>query len=322
MASTWADLGSGDYTNPELSSKARMLQALESRFFDIVEPADDLALGKNHGDKVAWKIFGRVSGTATSPLTENQTVPFAVLPEYEVSTTVYERGLALSYTGQREDLDRLSIKDPIIKALKDSSSRTHNKLIYDALAAGRSFCYTALTASTRNFTTNGTPTGTAAIGFSAFHAREVVKDLEKVNTPKFDGKGYVCIGSPTMIHGLITDTASGGFIDVKKYTSEADGLLTGEIGSFFGTRYIKDNDVLNGSLDAIGTGSAFGSGFFLGAEACKEITVYPMELRANSNLGGDFGRQAGIAWLSLLGYKTVKNYTAHGEGTVCHYTTA
>lgn len=323
---TWADQGGGTYANPELSSKLRFQNSLQSRFFECVEPGGDVALSKNHGDTVALKLWGRNTTVATTALSETGTVPYITLPEYTVTAQVFQRGVAMAWTGQREDLDRLAVEDPIIHGLKDHSSRTHNKLIYDALVAGRSFCYTPLSASTGNFTTNGSPTGTAAVNFSGFHVRNIVKNLKKYNVAPFDGDNYLCIGSPTMLAGLFEDgSVSGGFVDVQKYSpTYADGLINGEIGKYFKTRFVEDNDVLNGSLDAIGSGSAFGSGFFLGAEACKEISVYPMELRANMNLGGDYGRQKGIAWLSLLAYKTIGNYTTHGIGfgSVCHYTSA
>lgn len=318
-ALTWADQGGGTFANPELSKEARMIAALKSKFFDIVEPAGDLALNKNHGDTVALKIWGRISGTATTPLSETSPVPFGTLPEYTVTAQMYQRGFALAYTGMREDLDRLSIETPVIHALKEHSSRTHNKLIYDALVAGRSFCYSATSATEGTFTSNGTPSGTQASLPKGFHIRAIVKNLRKLNTPAFDGENYVAVGSPTFCAGLFEDaTTVTGFVDVKKYTSSADGLLNGEIGKYFGVRFVEDNDVLGGSLDG-----TYGTALFCGLEACKEILAYPMELRANLNVGGDFGRQKAIAWLSLLGYKGgLWNYTSHGQGSVLHYTTA
>jgi len=107
---------------------------------------------------------------------------------------------------------------------------------------------------------------------------------------------------------------------MKKYApGGADGLLEGEIGSYMKIRIMEDNHTAV-LPDAIGASSLYGSGFVCGFDACREILVYPMELLANTNLGGDFGQQKAIAWLSLLAYKTVWNYTSHGQGAVCHYT--
>lgn len=321
MAHSWSDLGGGYYANPELSLEARSVAAKKSSFYDILTSAGDVALGKNHGDNVACKQWGRIPGTAKTALSEYDPIPFAVVPEYTRTATVYERGLAVAWTGQRELLDRLDIEDPIVYALKEHASRTHNELIYDTAVAARSFCYSATGSAAGTFTTNGSPSDTAAAAFNAYHARKVVTNLEKYNTPKFDGENYVAIGSSTFMEGLFNDTTTNGYVDVRKYTSSADGMLTGEQGKYHRTRFVLDNDIMN-SYDAIGSGSVFGSAIYFGLDGVIEIPVLPMELRMNKNISNDFGRQAGVAWISLLGYLVMWVYSTQGQGTICHYTTA
>lgn len=325
-ALTWADEGGGIYANPELSSQLNFVASKRSRFHEAkTNPADnDLALGKNHGDTVGCKQWGRiVDTTATTALSETVPIPYVTIPEYTRQATVYQRGRAVAWTGQKEDLSRLQVESPTVHALKEHSSRTHNQLIYDAAIAARSFCYSATGAAAATVTTNGTPSGTAAAAFNGYHARRIWKELTSRNTPPFDGDNYLGIISPTMAQNLYDDAvAVTGFVDVKKYTSEADGMLQGEIGKYFNIRYTVDNDVLGGSLDAIGSGSAFGSGVFFGQDGVMEILTYPMELRANLNVGGDFGRQKALCWISLLGYLVMWVFATNEQGTVLHYTTA
>lgn len=325
-ALTWADEGGGIYANPELSMQLNFVASKESRFFDIVtDPGDnDVALGKNHGDTVGCKQWGRIiDATATTALSETVPIPYVTIPEYTRQATVYQRGRAVAWTGQREDLSRLQVESPVVHALKEHSSRTHNKLIYDAAVASRSFTYAPTSATAGSFRTDGTVVSTAAAKFNGYHARQITKNLRKYNTPAFDGTNYAGIISPTMKADLFDDTtAITGFVDVKKYTSEADGLLNGEIGTYFGVRYMEDNDVLGGTLDAIGSGSAFGSGLFFGMDGVIQAPVYPMELRANLNVGGDFGRQKALAWISLLGYLVMWVYSTNEQGTILHYTSA
>ena len=324
MSLSWAEVDSGTYGNPELSDQLRFAASKMMSLYELVTPGDDLFIGKKSGDSVAFKLAGPITGTSETALSEFQKVPMATIPQYEVSATVYRRGLAVPFTKLREDLDRLTVEDAIIHALKEHSARTHQKVIYDALVAGRSFCYTPTSASAGNFTTNGSPSGTAAADLSAFHLRKIKLNLTKYNTPYADGENYHAVFSPTAIMNLFNDGTSTntGFVDVKKYAAGgADGLLKGELGTYMKIRIMEDNytDVLS---DSIGSGSAYGSGFICGFDACREVLVYPMELLANTNLGGDFGQQKAIAWLSCLSYKTVWNYTTHGQGAVCHYTTA
>lgn len=323
MSTSWAEVESGIYGNPELSDQLRFVATKKMRMYDLVTPADDFALGKNSGDTIGFKIAGPIAGTATTALSEFLPVPMATIPQYEVSFTVYQYGLAVPWTGLREDLDRITVEDMVMHALKEHSARTHNVLIANALTSGRSFCYSATGAATFTLTTNGTPSGTAAAGFSLYHARKIRLSLVKYNVPPADGENYAAVASPTVIDGLLGDasSANGGYVDVAKYSpGMADGILNGEVGTVQKIRIVEDNS--NAISDAIGSGSAFGSMFVTGFDACREVMVYPMQILINTNLGGDFGRQKAAAWLSLLGFKTPWIYSTHGQGTVLHYTTA
>jgi N4-gp56 family major capsid protein len=320
MSISWTELSGGIYVNPELSSQARHVAAYSTRLYDLVTPADDFFLGRKHGDTIGFKLFGRIAGTSETGLGEFQKIPMATMPQYEVTATVARRGIAVPWTGLREDLDRLSVEDAVIHGLKEHSQRTHEKVIYDALVAGRSFTYVALTASTQQVRTDGTVISSANANFSAYHARRVKLTLTQYNTPFADGSNYLAVVSPTMWMNFFDDVGVNGYVDVKKYAGGgADGVMNGEVGSYQGIRFIEDNTTTI-LPDAIGTGTAYGSGFFVGADAVREIPVYPMQLLANTNLSGDFGQQKAIAWLSLMAYKTVWNYTTHGQGVVLHYT--
>lgn len=320
MSLSWAEVTSGIYGNPELSDELRFQATKKMRMYDLVTPSGDFALGKNSGDKIGYKLAGRIAGTATTALSEFLPVPMYTIPQYEVTFTVYQYGIGVPWTGLREDLDRLSVEDMTMHALKEHSARTHNALIYAAFVAARSFCYSATGAATFSLTTNGTPSGTAAAGFSLYHARKIRLNLVKYNVPPADGENYHAVASPTVIDGILGDTGTNGWVDVAKYApGGADGAINGEIGMIQKLRIAEDNDIMP---DAIGTGSAFGSMIVAGLDACREVVVYPMQILVNTNLGGDFGRQKAAAWLSLLGYKGVWIYGTHGDGRILHYTTA
>lgn len=320
MGLNWAEIDGTNYGNPELSTEARQIASQMCVMEEAVTPATDFALGRKSGDTVAYRLYGRISTSGTTALGEYQKVPFVDIPEYTGTGVVYRRGVAVGWTGTREDLDRLDVESTVVYNLAEHSGRTHNTLIYNQAVTDRSFAAVLTTSSNLNFTTNGTPSGTAAAPFTGWAARQIKKNFDKYNVPKFDGAGYLGIVSPTMYYNLFDDTAASGFIDVKKYApGGADGALRGEAGSYMSLRFTIDNHAMT---DGIGSGSAYGSGMFFGADAIKEIVVYPMQLLANMNLSGDFGQQKAIAWLSFLGYKGPWNYTSHGQGTICHYTTA
>lgn len=320
MAQQWSEISGTILGQPELSKQTRMKARKMTRLREAVDPATEFNLGKKSGDRVGFKLLGDLPfGTADTPLNETQKVPFAKPPEFTGTGRIYRRAQAIAWTGTRADLDRMDVEDGNIRSLRNHFARVDNKIIYDALLAGRSFTYVAQSASTYTFLSDGTVTQQAQAGFSRFHANKMALELRRKNVPPADGNGYIFFVSPTIEDDLLNDTASNGFIDVKKYAnSGAEGILRNEIGRIGPFRVVVDNDRM---ADQIGQNSVRGSGIVVGFEAIKEILgPYPVHLRANLNLGGDFGNQAGIAWQSMHGYVVPWNYTTHDQGSVLHYT--
>jgi len=318
--STWGQLeaGSSVYTNPELSVKNRVVAAKMTALDELVEPADDFHIGAKSGDKVSVPITGRIASLSTTPLSETSRVPLAEPPRHEFQAQVFERGLGIMITQRYESLDRIDNNETNVVVLRDHMARTHNKVINDALIAARSFTYVPLSASTFNFDTDGTPTGTANAAFSFEHAVNLSERLVSFNVPYADGENYIMGISPRAYYAVVKDTR---FQEIAKYRdSGGQGVLNGEVGKMANLRFVIDNDAL---ANGIGTGSAFGSGIVVGAEGCKEVVgPWPPHFRVNTNFGGDFGRASAMAWLSFQGYAVPWNFTAHGDGRVCHYTSA
>ena len=320
MTTTWQSLSGTSFANPELSKQGRQVNEKILTLLNVVDPAGDLFLGKKSGDTVAFRIYGRIAGESTTAIAEQDTIPFTDLPEFHGTGSVDRYGIAIRWTGEREDLDRLDTESPIVNALREHNGRVESKLIYNELVAGRSFGYVPLTATTADFQTDGTLGSAAAVPFTFWHAQNIAKNLIKNNTPFADGENYVCTSSTTMYFDMLMDREAQGFIDVKKYASGgAEGVLRNEKGMVGQLRLVLENHTLD---DGIGTGSAFGSGFVTGAEAIKELPVYPMELRATMDLGGDFANQKAIAWQMLKGFKVAFNFSTHGQGSVLHYATS
>ena len=321
MAELWSSYGDGYYGNENLSRKLRLVAARKTKLLEAAEPSTEFNIGKKSGDKVAYRLVGEISTLATTPLNELQKIPMDTPPIYEGYAQIYRRGLGIPWTGVLEDLDRLGIEDQNIQVLQRHASKTHNSVIYSALVSGRSFTYVATGADTDAFLATGSVAATAAAGFSLRHAQKLAYYADSYNIPPADGENYLFYCSPKIKYGLLRDGDAAGFVPTAKYANGgAEGIINGEIGMVAGMRVIVDNHII---ADSIGSGSAYGSGFVLGAVALKEVMgPYPLHLRANMNLGGDFGFQKAICWVSHQGYKVPWNYTAHGQGTVIHYTSA
>lgn len=323
MSSSWVSVGGTTFVNPELSKKVRMVSRYQTKMYQVVDPASEFNIGKKSGESVSIRVRGRHTVLSTTALTEFQPIPLQDSPEYYVTATAYRRGAGTAYTGVRADLDRIDTESEVIEALRDQAARTKDKVIYDILVAAHDLWYVALTASTFGFGTNGTPSGTEAVAFTRFHLNKLILKATQYNIPYFDGSNYVFLCSPIIEENVQNDTATNGFVDVAKYDpSRVQGLLAGEFGKLGKVRMVMDNSADLTAWDGVGTGSAFGTGFLCGGDFCKEIMVYPMHFRFQENLGQDFGNQHAIGWQELCGYKVLWNYTAHGQSSFIHYTTA
>lgn len=317
---TWTNVVGTVYQNEELSKKVRVQSDKNTKLSALVSPAEDLFLGKKSGDSVALRLVGRISDSGATALGEFTPVPYSTIPEYYLTATVSRYARAVAWTGSRQDLDRMNEKDKVVERLGEHHSRTVNTLIYNQLVSGRSFCYQPTTATAGTFKDDGTSAGAPAAAMNLWHLQEVSKQLSTRNTPFVDGNNYLSCINPTIKMNILMDTASGGFVDVKKYApGGVEGVFKNEIGSVCNIRFFEDNsgDLVNG-----GASSAFGSGFLVGYDAIREVPVYPMHLRYNGNVGDDFGNQQAICWQMMCTWKSIWNYTAHGQGGILHFAAA
>lgn len=190
-------------------------------------------------------------------------------------------------------------------------------------AAGAQFAATdfiAVCSATNSviFTTNGTATATATADLTAPNVRSIVDFMLKKFIPMYDGQNYVCVASVSAIGGMHADSATGGWVDISKYTGEfAKNIFAGEVGNFYMTRFVRETGYLS---NTIGSGSTHGQAVFFGSDAVYEAVCVPEEIRVN--VPKDFGRDLAMAWYALLGFKIVWNYSTDTEQHIVFVTSA
>jgi len=190
-------------------------------------------------------------------------------------------------------------------------------------AAGAQFTagdFIAVQSATNNvvFTTNGTATATATANLTASNVRSIVDFMAKKLIPTYDGRNYICIAGVGALSGLHADSGTGGWIDISKYTDTyAKNIFMGEIGEFYNTRFVRETGYLS---NTIGSGSTQGQAVFFGADSVYEAVAQPEQVR--TKIPQDYGRDQGLAWYALLGFKTVWNFSTDGEQHIVFVTSA
>lgn len=217
---------------------------------------------------------------------------------------IVEYGNSVPYTGKLEALGQIMIEPAVEQSLRDDMVKALES------AAGAQYVNTefiAVMSATNNtvITTNGTATAVATADLTGANVRSVVDFMKKKLIPKFDGQSYICIASTAALSGMFGDTAAGGWVDVSKYTVDfAKNIFNGEIGKYYNTRFVEETGYLS---NTIGNGSTHGAAVFFGADAVYEAVAVPEELRVKVSI--DYGRDQGLAWYFLGGWKTVWSYT-------------
>ena len=78
----------------------------------------------------------------------------------------------------------------------------------------------------------------------------------------------------------------------------------------YNLRFVEANH-LNALSNGVGTGSVLGEAVIFGEDPVREIVAMAEEVRAK--IPEDYGRDKGIAWLALLGWGKVWDFSTDGE---------
>lgn len=157
----------------------------------------------------------------------------------------------------------------------------------------------------------GRVAGRAGLAASNTLAVQTIKDSVEVlatkNIPKVNGDFYVCFVHPHQSRNLRDDST---WINAAQY-GDPDRIFNGEIGRIEDVVFIETTDL---TVIPSGTGatpnntvSVFKAIMF-GAESYAKAVALPVEMRDNGIV--DFGREHALAWYSIMGFGTLRDYTS------------
>jgi N4-gp56 family major capsid protein len=153
---------------------------------------------------------------------------------------------------------------------------------------------------------------TTAMKLTGDEVRRTVSAMKVANIPTFPDGNYRAMIHPNATYDLQSDTAVGGWLEASKYAAP-DQLLSGEIGRYFGVRFIESN-LGTVFLDAGATSADVYNTTFYGPEYfafgdLQSVTAYMQ------SPGGDhadpLAQKAQVGWKAMWGAKVL---TATGTG--------
>lgn len=308
MTQTWGTLADGGYsTVPYLTNLVRM-QAQEAQgLAQLANPPDEENLGKGSGDEVYYLFVKNVS-TAGGQLTETVPIPKAKVTMVRNSFKIVEYGNSIEWTGKLEDLARIDVTHPFMRALMDDLRKLENAAVYTQLVASSwKLWVNHATNNTITITTNGTFSGTALADPEWPALVRIVAEAEDRLIPYYDGESYIYATGQQAITKLRLDSV------VREMLRQDSGraLINGEIGRIAQCRVIKDNY----SIVKSKAGSGFNEGILVGADAVQLQVGLPWEVRRQI---GDFGRDIGVAYYGIMGWKKMLDQTLFSIEHIIH----
>lgn len=309
---TWAVSADGGYlANPKLSRTLRTAAQPMMKFRQFTRL--EKAIGKNKGDTVDFNKVSNVQSAGGS-ISESDRIPETKILIRRGQLVMGEYGNSVPFTGKLETLSEFSVDNIITVALRNDMAKTMDIAVATEMKTADAV-YTPTSASAGTWSVTGTAGATATANLSVFHIKEIV-DAMKVglfgsgNTanpvPPYDGENYVALASVKALRGVKDDP---DWEEVLKY-ADPERLLTGEVGRFYMTRFIETNHTAALS-NGVGTSSVLGEAIFFGEDPVIEAVAVMEEIRAK--IPGDYGRDKGIAWYSLLGFERVWDYSTDSE---------
>lgn len=299
----------GYFYSLNLSDELRQAVQPMVKFRQFADVKDASQQGKKKGDTFTWDVVSNVV-TQGNVLTETNTMPESNFTITQGTLTISEYGNSIPYSGKLEDLGKFSVKDTVMKVLKNDATKVMD------CAAHQQFNRTPLrvvgtSSTTISLTTNGTATGTNSQAFNTNHAKLIVDTMKERNIPAYKGDDYYALGWPTSFR-----TLKNSLETLHQYTETGlTMIMNGEIGRYENTRYVEQTNIARGgAADSTtfnpftNTSDAWNGGFsdwifFFGEDTVAEAIAVPEEVRAK--IPTDYGRSKGVAWYSLNGFGLV-----------------
>ena len=317
MASNWTDKG-GYLSFARLSAKLRYrtLPMMPLMKFVREEPT----IGGKKGDTVnITRIYNANTQYPTSPLSENAPIPITDWTQDQFSVKVQEWGQAFDLTEKFERLSDFDPDDITTRLLQDSIAKWGNNIVANKIKQ-TGLIYMPSTGSvgtatttTSGFATADLPYASSSYGYSLeedgtgpsatyrqfasgdlLNLRALAMDIYKI--PQLTGEmsnygEYAFVCSQGLMNTLMLDTNIASALNYA-YATNKDGspFMRGFMGTYMGIQFFLDTQNLSGN-----------TALFFGDDVVAKAEPLAPEIRRKNPL--DYGRDKGVAWYGLSGFK-------------------
>ena len=300
----WSVAADGGYMySDQLSDRLRTVLLNTVKFRQFCDADDHSEFGLEAGEKFHWDIYSKVA-TAGGAISENQAIPETKFTITQGTGTVTEYGNSVPYTKKLDDLSLHPVSKVIDQVLKidatealDAAASTQ----FDAASTALNVVATGGTSATAISVTEAATTVTNNVALRKAHVAKISVEMRERNIPAyFDNGDYGCIGRPATFETFESDLEA-----IHQYVNPGlDMIMNGEKGRYRGIRFFEQTNRASESW----TNGLSDAAYFFGGDTVHEAVVCLEEIRGK--IPGDFGRDKGIAWYYLGGFKLVHSVSA------------
>ena len=295
-----------------LDDEIRRVTINSTKFRALAQPVNAFGAGK--GQDVAIEKWQKMAVQST-PLDEHVSIPLVRPDINEVVITLNEYGNGISSTRKAKAISEYSLSEEERHAIESNLVESMDKIVGTEFQTGDVlFIPTSSTAiTTKKGATAITADSTAsAAPVTLVHLRIMSTTLRKDNIPFWDGSKYLLIAEPNGADDLLGDTATGGFVDILKYT-DPSMLISGEIGAINYFRIVVETNVLDGAL-----ANNVGEMIIVADDAVREALVIPEQILSDM---WEWDRFGGLVWYTLTGFKKVWEYDTDTHYRIARFDT-
>lgn len=310
----------GHFANPRLSNKLRYHNT--SRYIFRQFARSEPGYGKQRGETID---FDKVSMASTQggQIGEFQDIPETKFSIIKDNLQVTEWGNSIPWTGKIETLSEFNPSQPVQKVILNDQKKVLDEAVADQMKLS-DLCYIPTSATTQVWDVDGTPSTLSVGQFNMFHLKELV-DAASTGNFGAGNTGKIIPPMPDGNYGLILSVkAARGLFDDPEYQEFAKfsyprKLFNGEVDEItYNCRILKNNN--SGALsETLGTNS-LGQALLFGDDAVIQGVALEEELRYK--LAVKYGRDKGLAWYAVLGFKKPWDFSTDTEEHVIRFTSS
>jgi hypothetical protein len=317
---TWEwDAADGVYKNNFLSNDLLVQSVAKLKVVRFTKPFS--GFGKKRGEYVNIFHVKELADPTSSQLAEDDKMPMDKLVMGQRVIRVVPFGRGVSFTHLSELLGKFDPNDYIQAALMRQMQRS---LDTNAAAAFKDstavkICFIPTGISTGTFDVDGTPSTLATSNLTFDHMGILADYLAgDIHCPPWEGEDFMMLSCRKNLRGLKSDAL---WQQVHLYLQKGELFFNGEVGKAENIRCIQvDRDAA--FANSAGNSTKLGEAVLFGDEAVIRIDVEAPHLRAEPNLGQNFGLLKGVAWYGVMAFSSLWETATDGEAKIIRITSS